>query len=694
MPTRLFRACGSILVLTLLACNGFAQQSATGLASASTAVPNLINFNGTLPDALGKLSSVTFLLYKDQTGGSPLWMETQNITPTKNGQYTATLGVTKPHGLPADVFATGEARWLAVQVSGEPEQPRVLLVAVPYALKAADAETIGGLPPSAFVLTPALRGSTADNDAPAPNALPPAAIGGTGTTGSLPVFTAASTLGNSAIFQSGTGTTAKIGINTNAPGANLDVVGTATIRGQLTMPSNGIASATAGKPSQALEIRASSFNSGTNAAVAQNFLWQAAPTNNNTTAPGGTLNLLYAAGTGAPAQTGLKISPRGVITFAAGQTFPGGGGGGTITGVTAGADLTGGGATGNVTLNLDTTKVPQLNTANTFTGTQTTNGNQVVVGLIGVDTATPEAELDIEPNHAGGQLILLNGGEGAWSINSFGGSNDGLAGRFIAGSGFNGLPPGSGIAVGGGSSDNSTAGGFGGYFGGGFSSAGTGGDGIDATAGNTNTGSQGWAGNFTGSVNIAGTLFASAKSFRIDHPLDPANKYLNHASTESSEMMNIYSGNVVTDKLGLATVSLPSWFEVINTDFRYQLTVVGEFAQAIIRNKIAAGHFTIMTNVPAVEVSWMITAIRQDPYARANPLVVEELKPARERGFYQHPELYGQPDSKQTEHGRHPQVFGMMQETGRGQRPSHPKTATGNPASHRETGAAARPATQ
>ena len=84
---------------------------------------------------------MTFLLYKDQQGGAHVSLETQSVPPDKNGRYTVTLGATTNGGLPADVFANGEARWLAVQVVGQAEQARVLLVDVPYALKAADAET-------------------------------------------------------------------------------------------------------------------------------------------------------------------------------------------------------------------------------------------------------------------------------------------------------------------------------------------------------------------------------------------------------------------------------------------------------------------------------------------------------------------------------------------------------------------------
>jgi hypothetical protein len=98
------------------------------------------------------LVGVTFLLYCEQEGGAPLWMETQNVQPDKTGRYTVTLGLTSSRGLPTDICVAGEARWLGVQAEGLPEQPRVMLLSVPHALKAGDAETLGGLPASAFVL--------------------------------------------------------------------------------------------------------------------------------------------------------------------------------------------------------------------------------------------------------------------------------------------------------------------------------------------------------------------------------------------------------------------------------------------------------------------------------------------------------------------------------------------------------------
>jgi hypothetical protein len=143
-----------------------------------------------------------------------------------------------------------------------------------------------------------------------------------------------------------------------------------------------------------------------------------------------------------------------------------------------------------------------------------------------------------------------------------------------------------------------------------------------------------------------GTLSKHAGSFKIDHPLDPANKYLYHSFVESPDMMNVYNGNVTTDKRGYATVTLPDYFEALNRDFRYQLTVIGQFAQAIVATKIGNNRFVIRTNKPKVEVSWQVTGIRQDAYANAHRIPVEEDKPAGQQGHYLHPELFGQPETK------------------------------------------------
>jgi hypothetical protein len=152
------------------------------------------------------------------------------------------------------------------------------------------------------------------------------------------------------------------------------------------------------------------------------------------------------------------------------------------------------------------------------------------------------------------------------------------------------------------------------------------------------------------------------KDFKIDHPQDPANKYLVHASVESSEMLNIYSGNVTTNGEGNATVQMPKWFAALNTDFRYQLTPIGQFAQAIVATEINNNRFTIRTDKPNVKVSWQVTGVRQDAFAKAHPMVVEQAKEAGLRGYYLHPELFGAPAEKGMAWGRQPLAMKRMQE--------------------------------
>ena len=149
-----------------------------------------------------------------------------------------------------------------------------------------------------------------------------------------------------------------------------------------------------------------------------------------------------------------------------------------------------------------------------------------------------------------------------------------------------------------------------------------------------------------GNLHVQGSLSASIKAFVIDHPLDPANKYLSHCSVESPDVMNLYNGNIVTDTEGNATVLLPDYFEALNRDCRYQLTVIGKLAQAAVASEIENNRFTVKTDQPNVKVSWQVTGIRHDASAKAHRLQVEEEKPEAERGLFLHPEHYGQPKTK------------------------------------------------
>jgi hypothetical protein len=129
-----------------------------------------------------------------------------------------------------------------------------------------------------------------------------------------------------------------------------------------------------------------------------------------------------------------------------------------------------------------------------------------------------------------------------------------------------------------------------------------------------------------GNLNVAGNITGKAKNFKIDDPLDPDHKSLYHASIESSEMMNIYSGNVVLDRKGEAVVAMPEWFEALNTDFRYQLTTIGGNAHVYIAREIENNRFKIAGGRGGLKVSWQVTGVRHDAWAQAHPMRVEEEK--------------------------------------------------------------------
>ncbi len=159
--------------------------------------------------------------------------------------------------------------------------------------------------------------------------------------------------------------------------------------------------------------------------------------------------------------------------------------------------------------------------------------------------------------------------------------------------------------------------------------SGSGGYGVFGQA----TGAATWGLYSLGNCGVQGTLTKLAGSFRIDHPLDPEHKFLSHSFVESPDMMNVYNGTVVVDGSGEAEVTLPDYFEVLNRDFRYQLTAIGGPSPDLhVKAEIKGNRFAIGGGAPGSKVSWQVTGVRQDDYAKAHPIVVEETKPAEQRG--------------------------------------------------------------
>lgn len=176
-------------------------------------------------------------------------------------------------------------------------------------------------------------------------------------------------------------------------------------------------------------------------------------------------------------------------------------------------------------------------------------------------------------------------------------------------------------------------------------------------------GSDNYAGYFNGLL-YADSATSGVKAFMIDHPLDPENKVLTHSSVESDHRMNLYRGEVKTDNSGYATVTVPTWFEALNEDIQYQVTVIddqdsNDFILVKVVKRLTNGKFKIRTSAPNMTVNWMLTGNRNDPTSRHFPLEVEREKTRGERGKYYVPEAYGKDRS-----------FGI------GYIPSSPTTAT------------------
>ena len=131
---------------------------------------------------------------------------------------------------------------------------------------------------------------------------------------------------------------------------------------------------------------------------------------------------------------------------------------------------------------------------------------------------------------------------------------------------------------------------------------------------------SGYGAFFEGNVSISGTLSKSAGSFRIDHPLDPANKYLSHSFVESPDMKNLYDGIATLDSNGEAVVTFPAWFQPLNQDFRYQLTAMGAPEPNLyVAQEVTGNQFKIAGGVPGGRASWRVTGIRHDDYANRSP---------------------------------------------------------------------------
>ena len=287
-------------------------------------------------------------------------------------------------------------------------------------------------------------------------------------------------------------------------------------------------------------------------------------------------------------------------------------------------------------------------------------------GQVGIGTTnTPAGQLQVNASSYVPAIQAQGfsgsaGSNGTSGVEAYGGNGDPNTG-----SGGDGI-----YAQGGQGAYLSGSDGPGGYFQGGgtYNGVYNGGDGIYAVGG------SGIAGYFGGEVFVNGNLIKAGGSFKIDHPLDPANKYLSHSFVESPDMMNVYNGVAILDANGEAVIQMPEWFGSLNRDFRYQLTCIGGFAPVYIAEELANNQFKIGGGRNGIKISWQITGVRQDAWANAHRIPVEEMKSDRERGFYLAPELFGAPAEKSIAWARHPETMKRMR--GMREKQSLPHAAT------------------
>ena len=645
----------------------------------SQGIPQTINYQGVLKDASGNIVSngdynLTFKIYNSETGGEPLWMETKLVNVI-DGIFSTQLGSVTPLTLPFD-----NAYWLGVTVgSGSELIPRIAFTSVPYSrmsLTIPDNSLTSNKIHSGQVVK-SLNGLKDDVNIvagsnvtiiPSGNNLTISAAGGGG--GTVTQVNTGAGLTGGPITTTGTISIANDGITTPMLQNNsvtsskivdgtitaTDIANTQVVKSINSLKDNVnlVAGSNITITPSGQNLTISSTSGGMGGSGTTNYL----PVFTGTTSIGN--SILYQSGTN---KIGLNTSsPNFALTIDANPTAGLGlkisrNGGFDMAFIEAGQPVDSKGWAFDIFQ-----KKFKLNTTHD-------NGYSQIKNLItfdrdgnvGIGNESPSYPLHVSTNRKYAGYFTSD------SLYSYthvvhaeftgAGNDDPIAvygkSRPSDYYGFGGLFEGGFVGVYG----TVTPTGANYYYGvGGYVTGGNGTNyGIWGSASGSGTnygvfgeayyGTTNWAGYFSGNVNVTGTLSKGGGSFKIDHPLDPQNKYLYHSFVESPDMKNIYDGTVTTDASGYATVTLPEWFEALNKDFRYQLTVIGDFAQAIIAQEIQNNQFAIRTDKPNIKVSWQVTGIRKDAFAEKYRIPVEEYKKGDDIGKYLYPEAYGLPET-------------------------------------------------
>ena len=567
-------------------------------------IPRTISYQGILTDTTANAKpdgeyNFTFRLYESNTGGSALWSESKKLF-VKKGLFTTNLGDQTPFG---DDIKFDKPYWLSIQIESEAElSPRIALTSVGYSISSINSDTAGYAKKFKIDNGQLVRSINGLKDN----------ITLTGDGGTT-INTSGDTIKISSSSGSGTGIQ---GIqNTNN---TLDITNpngpTAKINVKIPFKLN----------SSSTDYLISAINSGSGAGIYGESKGSTGIVGSSTDLFGVSGFSKNQAGTSGESQNYVGILGLSHSSTNAGVLGKNDAGGFGIYG----QSNTGNGVIAR-TYNANEYALHTDNSGTSnFCGLSSgkyaiyANGPSIFTMPMAIGLVTPTSELDVNGGSSSGAKVGIHGSSN---------DNSGIYGTSNTYAGLFGES---------GSSFGVWARTYGNYA-------------LYSEYTNNGTNScylsnKQWSifttgpAYFTGDVNVHNIIYHTS-TFKIDHPLDPSNKYLSHSVVESPDMMNVYNGNIITDASGSATVSLPSYFQSLNIDYRYQLTVIGQFAEAIVENEISNNQFTIKTDKPNVKVSWQVTGIRNDAYAKANPMIVEQEKAQSERGKYLSPELFGQP---------------------------------------------------
>ena len=615
--------------------------------SSFSQIPKVISYQGILTDTTGNTKpdgeyNFTFRLYETNSGGSALWSESKKLF-VKKGLFTTNLGDQIPFG---NDIKFDKPYWLSIQIESEAElPPRIALTSVGYSFSSIYSDTsdyakqfkindgelvrsINGKKDNVILKGSGGTAVTTNGD----SIIITASGGGKGSITAIQNTDNAFSISNPA----GPTTTinlhspfiinSKVGIGVNSPTSSLDVSG-----GDGNNADIGIH----GSSNDNYGIYGTSNNS-------YGLFGESASGNGVYARTYATGAYALLAGNGAGNKNYCGLASGGYSIFANGPSI--------FSTVGIGAEP-GQNSTGTK-LNINSGNGIGIHVISNSDYAIKAEGSSYFTGAMGIGVTNPASKLDV------------NGGSGSGaSIGIHGSSNDnyGIYGSSNTSFGVFGESSSIGVRARTYSPTNYAV-----YSD--YSASGTNYCGLSSKDYSIYTdGPELFGGTMylysnttnyiSGNLHVTGDIDASgSKNFKIDNPLDPANKYLIHSCIESPDRMNIYNGNVLTDAAGLAVVNLPSYFQALNVDYRYQLTVMGQFAQAIIESKIQNNQFTIKTDKPNVEVSWQVTGIRNDAYAKAHPMVVEQEKAPEDRGKYLAPELYRQPKEKGIHYVKPPEI--------------------------------------